>query len=224
MQPGSTRLVKKYANRRLYDTFDSRYITMDELVSRIRAGTEVRVVDAQNGEDLTQATLTQLIIDARGAGRFFSVPLLSQLIRMGDDALADFLGRYLTAALGFYLQARQGAQAIAPYNPLATMPFVAANALSRLFQFVPGWGPGAGGPMPDAMSPPPVAAASDAQSGSATEGSASLPTPVPRPATEASIEALRRELDALRAQMVPRPRKPAKRSLLPRGRARARKR
>ncbi len=207
MQPGSTRLVKKYGNRRLYDTFDSRYITMDELASRIRAGTDVRVVDAQNGDDLTQATLTQIIIEARGAARFFSVPLLSQLIRMGDDALADFLGRYLTAALELYLQARQGAQAIAPYNPLATMPFAAANALSRLFQFVPGWGPGAGGPMPTGMSAQHVASAQPPPPAYSPEPMP-LPTPVPPSSTDASIEMLRRELDALRTQLE----KPGKRA------------
>jgi polyhydroxyalkanoate synthesis repressor PhaR len=55
-------LIKKYGNRRLYDTGDSRYVTLDELAAKIRTGVDLRVVDAQNGEDLTQATLTQIVL------------------------------------------------------------------------------------------------------------------------------------------------------------------
>jgi polyhydroxyalkanoate synthesis repressor PhaR len=200
MQPTGPRLVKKYGNRRLYDTSESRYITMEELADRVRMGADVRVVDAQNNEDLTQATLTQIIIEGRGAARFFSVPLLTQLIRMGDDALADFLGRYLTAALELYLQARSGAQAIAPYNPLAQMPFAAANALQRLFQYVPGWNMG----QPPA-NPMNMQSAAPAQSPMyANEPMAMPPQPpiVPQQGTQdAAVEALRRELDALRNEV-----------------------
>jgi polyhydroxyalkanoate synthesis repressor PhaR len=126
-------LVKKYSNRRLYDTQESRYITLEELAAKVRSGQDVRVVDAKTEEDLTQATLTQIIIESRGAGRLLPVPLLMQLVRMGDDAFAEFLSRYMAAALELYLQAKQGAQAVAPYNPFATLPFTAGNELARLF-------------------------------------------------------------------------------------------
>src|SRR5262245_7993082 len=59
------RLIKKYGNRRLYDTSESRYITMDELAESVRRGTDVRVLDAQTNDDLTQSTLTQIIIEGR---------------------------------------------------------------------------------------------------------------------------------------------------------------
>ena len=61
------------------------------------------------------------------------VPLLTQMVRMGDDALAEFFTRYLTGALELYAQAKQGAQALAPINPLMTLPFTASNAFARLF-------------------------------------------------------------------------------------------
>src|SRR5438552_2745828 len=83
-------LIKKYGNRRLYDTEASRYITLDDLAARVRSGSEVRVVDAKSNEDLTQATLTQLIMENRGASQLLPVSLLHQLIRLGDDALAEF--------------------------------------------------------------------------------------------------------------------------------------
>jgi len=119
-------VVKKYGNRRLYDTEDSRYITLEELTHKIRRGAEVQIVDAKSGQDLTQATLAQIIIESRGANRLLPVPLLIQLIRMGDDALAEFFGRYVTGALDLYLQAKQ-------LNPFAMLPFNPGNALGRFF-------------------------------------------------------------------------------------------
>ncbi len=128
-----TVVVKKYSNRRLYDTEASRYVTLDELAEKVRRGVEVRVVDAQTGADLTQATLAQIILESRRASQLLPVPLLVQLIRMGDDALAEFFGRYLTGALELYLQAKQGAQSLVPFNPFAQLPFQASNAFARLF-------------------------------------------------------------------------------------------
>jgi polyhydroxyalkanoate synthesis repressor PhaR len=112
-------LVKKYGNRRLYDTELSRYITLDELAQRIREGSEARVLDAKTSEDLTQATLTQIIIESRGGDRLLPAPMLHQLIRLGDDALAEFFGRYLSMALEAYVHLKQGTQAFAPFNPFS---------------------------------------------------------------------------------------------------------
>jgi polyhydroxyalkanoate synthesis repressor PhaR len=134
-----TLLVKKYSNRRLYDTEDSRYITLEELAEKIRAGTDARVIDAKSGEDLTQGTLTQIIIESRGGARLLPVPLLIQLIRLGDVALAEFLGRYLSWALELYLQMKQGAESALPLQPFATLPFTATNALARLLVGSAGW-------------------------------------------------------------------------------------
>jgi len=114
-------LVKKYGNRRLYDTESSRYITLEDLTERIRAGAEVKVVDAKTGADLTQPTLTQIIIEGRGADTLLPAPLLHQLIRLGDDVLADFLGRYVQGALELYLQARKTSQTLMPFNPFAQL-------------------------------------------------------------------------------------------------------
>ncbi|HTM21838.1 MAG TPA: polyhydroxyalkanoate synthesis regulator DNA-binding domain-containing protein [Kofleriaceae bacterium] len=116
-------LIKKYGNRRLYDTAESRYITLDELSDKIRGGQDVRVVDAKTNEDLTQPTLTQIIIESRGAARLLPPQLLMQLIRLGDDALAEFFNRWVTNALDVYLQAKRGAQTVAAFNPFASMPF-----------------------------------------------------------------------------------------------------
>lgn len=115
-------LVKKYGNRRLYDTEQSRYVRLDEIAERIRAGADVQVVDARSGTDLTAPTLAQIIFEDRNAARLLPVPLLLQLIRMGDEPLADFLGRYVSWALEMYLQTRSGLGSL--YNPFTTLrPF-----------------------------------------------------------------------------------------------------
>ena len=115
-------LVKKYGNRRLYDTEQSRYVRLDEIADRIREGADVQVVDARSGVDLTAPTLAQIIFEDRNAARLLPVPLLLQLIRMGDGPLAEFLGRYVSWALEMYLQARSGLGSL--YNPFAALrPF-----------------------------------------------------------------------------------------------------
>ncbi len=118
-------LVKKYGNRRLYDTVSSRYITLEELTQKIIEGAEARVVDAKTGQDLTPETLTQIIMEGRGGESLLPVGLLHSLIRLGDDALADFLGRYVQGALEMYLQAKKSAQSFIPFNPFLspTNPF-----------------------------------------------------------------------------------------------------
>lgn len=144
-------IVKKYGNRRLYDTSDSRYITLEELAEKVRQGEEVRVVDAKSNEDLTAGTLTQILVEGRGAARLLPVPLLIQLVRLGDDALAEFLGQYVRWALEIYVNAKQSSRQFAPYNPLAGAPFGAADAFMRLF----------GVARPEPASPPPVSAGSE---------------------------------------------------------------
>jgi polyhydroxyalkanoate synthesis repressor PhaR len=114
-------LVKKYGNRRLYDTEASRYMTLEDLTAKIRQGTDVRVVDARTNEDLTQETLTQIIIEGRGAERILPASLLHRLIRLRDDALADFLGKYVEGALELYLQARKTSHSLLPLNPMLAL-------------------------------------------------------------------------------------------------------
>ncbi len=160
-------LVKKYSNRRLYDTVDSKYITLEELAAKIRDGADPLVIDAKTNSDLTQATLAQIIFESRGGANLLPSALLTRMIRMGDDALAEFLGRYVSWSLDIYLQAKQGAQALAPYNPFATVPFSAAGALARMVIGNP-WSEAGSQPPPSARyaeappSPPPSAPSSNA--------------------------------------------------------------
>jgi polyhydroxyalkanoate synthesis repressor PhaR len=150
-------LIKKYGNRRLYDTDRSRYITLEELADLVRREDGVRVVDAKTGEDLTTPTLAQIIVEGRGAARLLPQPLLVQLIRMRDDALAEFLGQYVTWALEMYLQARQGLPSMASLNPFAAMAYRQPAGFSRMF--------GMGSP-PEAAPPAPAGPVAEGPGGS----------------------------------------------------------
>lgn len=149
--PGTPLVVKKYGNRRLYDTQSSAYITLDELAERVRKGADVRVVDAKTDEDLTQATLAQVILESRRGADLLPVPLLVQLIRMGDDALAEFFGRYVSFALEMYVGAKQGFTRM-PFNPFAGG---GQGPFGGMFPGFPSW-PAA--PQQN-VAPPPAAAA-----------------------------------------------------------------
>jgi polyhydroxyalkanoate synthesis repressor PhaR len=124
-------VIKKYGNRRLYDTVESKYIKLEEVADRIRKGADVRVLDAKTEKDLTQATLAQIILESRGAAKMLPEHLLTQLIRMGDDDLTEFFGRFVGVALEMYGQARQGAQGLLSYNPFMSNPM---GFMGRLFQ------------------------------------------------------------------------------------------
>lgn len=102
-------IIKKYGNRRLYDTSGSRYVNLDDIAALIRAGKEVRVEDAKTGQDLTRVTLTQIITeDARQKPTGLPLELLRQLIVASDQAGQEFIMWYLKSAFDTY-QAVQSA-------------------------------------------------------------------------------------------------------------------
>jgi polyhydroxyalkanoate synthesis repressor PhaR len=84
------RLIKRYGSRKLYDSAESRYVSLDELAEWIRDGQEIRVVDKQTGEDVTSQTLTQVIVDAgKRDSSFPPSALLHELIRRGEKLVSD---------------------------------------------------------------------------------------------------------------------------------------
>ena len=93
-------VVKKYANRRLYNTATSSYVTLDELSRMVRAGRHFVVYDAKSGEDLTRSILTQIILEEDSKGRnLLPINFLRQLIGYYDDSLRAFLPRYLELSM-----------------------------------------------------------------------------------------------------------------------------
>jgi len=102
-----TLVVKKYGNRRLYDTEASSYITLDDLARLIRSGRDVRVVDAKSGQDLTKTVLLQIIAEQEKAQDLLPVSFLKKMIQIGDSSLRDALQRYLSVSLETFLNAQR---------------------------------------------------------------------------------------------------------------------
>jgi polyhydroxyalkanoate synthesis repressor PhaR len=96
-------VVKKYANRRLYNTESSSYITLENLADMIRAGRDFVVYDAKTGEDITRGVLTQIIVDEESKGRaLLPTTFLRQLIGFYGDSLQGLVPRYLEQAMASF--------------------------------------------------------------------------------------------------------------------------
>ena len=92
--------IKKYANRRLYDTESSAYITLDRLAQMVREGREFEVVDAKSGEDITRQVLTQIIVEEEARGTtMLPINFLKQLIGLYGNSMQNFVPQYLEAAM-----------------------------------------------------------------------------------------------------------------------------
>ena len=104
----STRVIKKYPNRRLYDTEISSYITIEDVRQLIIDNEEFEVRDARSGEDLTRQVLLQIITEHEQDGEpMLSTQLLSQIIRFYGDSLQGFMGSYLERSMQGFLEQQQ---------------------------------------------------------------------------------------------------------------------
>ncbi len=89
-----SRLVKRYGNRKLYDTQESRYVTLDDISGYVKAGEEVRVIDNDSGEDLTAVTFAQIILEEeRRKTGLLPLPILRKIIQQGEATLQDLATR-----------------------------------------------------------------------------------------------------------------------------------
>jgi len=102
------RIIKKYPNRRLYDTEISSYITLEEVRQLVIDGEEFEVRDAKSGDDLTRSVLLQIISEHEETGQpMFTTQLLSQIIRFYGDSMQGFMGSYLEKSLQIFLDQQQ---------------------------------------------------------------------------------------------------------------------
>ena len=102
------RVIKKYPNRRLYDTEISSYITIEDVRQLIVEGVEFEVRDAKTGDDLTRQVLLQIIAEHEQNGEpMLSTQLLSQIIRFYGDSLQGFMGSYLERSMQMFLEQQQ---------------------------------------------------------------------------------------------------------------------
>jgi polyhydroxyalkanoate synthesis repressor PhaR len=104
------KIVKRYANRKLYDTERSCYVTLDDISAMITAGDEVRVIDNKSGEDLTSVTLAQIIFETEKKKSFMPLGLLRDLIQNRGEQLQDFYRDRVERATRIPLEIKESAQ------------------------------------------------------------------------------------------------------------------
>lgn len=133
MNPAAV-IIKKYGNRRLYDTTGSRYVNLDDIAALIREGKEVRVEDAKTGRDLTRVTLTQIITeDAREKPTGLPLELLRQLIVASDQARQEFIMWYLKSAFDTYQTVQSAVQ-----NRIGNMQSALLSPVESMKRFLGG--------------------------------------------------------------------------------------
>ncbi len=139
---GGTVTVKKYANRRLYNTETSSYITLEHLAVITREGREFRVVDAKTDDDITHNVLTQIIMEEEGRGQtMLPVSFLRQLIAMYGDSMQAMVPGYLEASMDSFRRnqtqfktAVEGAFANGPFAEIAKRNLAMFEAATSAFK------------------------------------------------------------------------------------------
>jgi polyhydroxyalkanoate synthesis repressor PhaR len=127
-------VIKKYANRRLYDTSGSRYINLEDIAALVRNGKDLQVVDAKTGEDITRVTLTQIIVeDAKEQPTGLPLELLRQLIVASDRVGQEFIMWYLKSAFDAYKKVQNTLE-----SRLTDVQSVALSPLQMMKRFIPG--------------------------------------------------------------------------------------
>jgi len=124
MKEYGNRIIKRYANRKLYDTLESRYVTLEQVAEIVREGEEVKVLDNTSKEDLTSVTLAQIIFEEEKKQRsFLPLAALRNIIRTGGDSLSGFMSQLTESAerVGRVFRSEAEAQAagLAPNQPSA---------------------------------------------------------------------------------------------------------
>ena len=116
------RIIKKYPNRRLYDTEDSKYITLEDVKKLVLAGVDFCVKDVKTDEDLTRNILLQIISEQEHDGEpFFSTELLTQIIRSYGDSLQTIAGDYIQKSMQLFVDQQKQIQEAMTSNPLSAM-------------------------------------------------------------------------------------------------------
>ena len=143
---GEAIIIKKYANRRLYNTASSSYITLEDLARMVRENVDFQVLDAKTGDDITHAILTQIIMDEEANGeQMLPVSFLRQLIGMYGNSMQAMMPSYLEASMANFRE-NQSKIREAFEKGLSTGPFAAIHETNMAMMraaadvFLPGMG------------------------------------------------------------------------------------
>jgi len=178
-------VIKKYANRRLYNTATSSYVTLDHLCQMVKEGTDFVVYDAKTGEDITRSVLTQIIVEEESKGQnLLPISFLRQLIGFYGDSLQSVVPQYLEHTMKSFSsnqeKMRDYLKTTFGFNPFAQFEEVSKQNMamfeSAMKMFTP-FGVGADAP-------------------------AAKTEPKPTESEKASLDELKRKLEELQAQLT----------------------
>jgi len=185
--------IKKYANRRLYNTSTSSYVTLDHLSEMVRDNIDFIVQDAKTGDDITRSVLTQIIFDQESRGQsVLPVQFLRRLIRFYGDSMQSFLPAYLEMSMESFAKGQeqlreQYARAFGGKTPLAAFEEQTRQNMALFQQAVRMWAPFA---VPGATGVPGVAPSAKAPETSA-----------PAPGADQNIADLKKQMEAMQKQL-----------------------
>jgi len=183
-------VIKKYANRRLYNTATSAYVTLDHLSQMVKDKTDFVVYDAKTGDDITRSVLTQIIFEeeSKGGQTLLPIPFLRQLISFYGDSLQGVVPQYLEMSMMQFArnqeQMRGYMQNAFGFNPFQQFESMGKQNMAMFEKFNP-FGTGAGSPAANGAAEPAKPQASAAA-----------------PEKEAAIDDLKRKLDELQGQLA----------------------
>ncbi len=199
---GEPVIIKKYANRRLYNTATSSYVTLDHLCQMVKEGTEFVVRDAKSGEDITHQVLTQIIVEEESKGQsLLPIGFLRQLIRLYDDSMHSLVPRYLELTMDNFSNNQErmrsrldeafgGIFPIAEFEEMGRQNMAAFQKALNMFSPL-GAGAGAGGSEARAAKSPPTSPATPETSAA----------PERKAGNGDEISVLKDQLDSMQAQL-----------------------
>ena len=193
-------VIKKYANRRLYNTATSAYVTLEHLSQMVKEKIDFVVYDAKTGDDITRPVLTQIIFEeeSKGGQTLLPIPFLRQLISFYGDSLQGVVPQYLEMSMSQFArnqdQMRRYLQNAFGFNPFQQFEAMGKQNMAMFENAMRLFNPFAAGQA--GMMPP----------GGQANGSAEPPKPdpsaAPAPGSDAAIEDLKRKLDELQNQLA----------------------
>jgi polyhydroxyalkanoate synthesis repressor PhaR len=125
------RLLKKYPNRRLYDTQTSSYVTLSQVSDLVRAGEDIQIIDSDSEEDITRSVLLQIILEMESKDEpLLSASVLSDLIRFYGNTVPDFFSSYLQDSMSMFASQQQQLQKSFTANPIDAFTTMAENNLA----------------------------------------------------------------------------------------------
>jgi polyhydroxyalkanoate synthesis repressor PhaR len=126
------KIIKRYQNRKLYDTHESSYVTLDEIAKMIKAGEDLRVIDNKTKNDITASTLTQLLYESEKKAKTQpAVELLKEIIRHGDGSFSGFIQAKMGTEMARFDNTSPMSQAAAPKAATAPMASAAPSMMNN---------------------------------------------------------------------------------------------